>query len=129
MDPALLRESRDLLHALFGGDLTEADWEHAGGGTHLIITYGGVVIGHASVVQRRLLHQSVAWRTGYVEAVGVHPRWPRRGVGKSLMTPLQQIMVDSYDLGALSASNAARRRLAADRQLRPALWYVRLRWL
>ncbi len=109
IDPALLRACRGLLDLVFEGDLTEGDWEHALGGMHSIITDGDVVIGHASLIQRRLLHKGVAWRTGYVEAVGVHPRWQRRGVGKCLMAPLPQIMVNSYDLGALSASDAAHR--------------------
>lgn len=109
IDPALLRECRSLLDLVFEGDLTEADWEHALGGMHSIITDRNVVIGHASVVERRLLHKGVAWRAGYVEAVGVHPRWQRRGVGKSLMAPLQQVIANSYDLGALSASDAAHR--------------------
>ena len=108
IDSALLEDCRVLLHAVFVGDMTEADWEHAVGDMHSIITDGDVVIGHASVVQRRLLHQSRAWRTGYVEGVGVHPHWQRRGVGKLLMTPLHQIIDASYDLGALSATDAAR---------------------
>lgn len=58
---------------VFEGGPGEADWEHALGGMHSIIIDGDVVIGHASVVRRRLLHGGVAWRTGYAEAVGVHP--------------------------------------------------------
>ena len=109
IDPTLLRGCRDLLDFVFDGGLSEADWEHAVGGMHSIITDDDVVIGHVAVVQRRLLHHSIAWRTGYVEAVGVHPRWQRRGVGKLLMAPLQDVITRSYDLGALSASEAARR--------------------
>ena len=56
IDPTLLRRCRDLLDIVFDGDLTEADWEHAVGGIHSIITDGDVVIGHASAVQRRLQH-------------------------------------------------------------------------
>ncbi len=108
IDPALLRECRDLLDDVFDGDLTKADWEHALGGMHSIITDCDAVIGHASVVQRRLLHRSVAWRAGYVEGVGVHPRWQQQGVGRLLMAPLHEIMANTYDLGALSASDAAR---------------------
>ena len=108
IDPALLRACRGLLEVAFEGDLTEADWEHALGGMHSIITDGDVVIGHASVVQRRMLHRSVAWRAGYVEGVGVHPHWQRQGVGRLLMAPLHEIMANAYDLGALSASEAAR---------------------
>ena len=108
MDRTLLRQSRDLLHLVFEGDLTDADWEHAVGGMHSIITDGDAVIGHASVVQRRLLHRCVAWRAGYVEGVGVHPGWQRRGVGRLLMAPLMEIITNSYDLGALSASDSAR---------------------
>ena len=108
IDPALLRECRDLLDDVFDGDLTEADWEHALGGMHSIITDCDAVIGHASVVPRRLLHRCVKWRTGYVEGVGVHPSWQREGVGRLLMAPLMEIITNSYDLGALASTDAAR---------------------
>ena len=108
IDPAPLRACRDLLDVVFEGDLTGADWEHALGGMHSIITDGDVVIGHASVVQRCLLHRSGAWRAGYVEGVGVHLRWQRQGVGRLLMAPLLEIVTNCCDLGALSASDAAR---------------------
>ena len=61
-----------LVEVFEGGLRAEHDWEHALGGIHAI-AYGddGELVGHASVVQRRLLHGGRALRTGYVEGVGV----------------------------------------------------------
>ena len=50
--------------------MTDQDWEHALGGVHAVAWLDGEVVGHASVVQRRLLHDGRALRTGYVEGVG-----------------------------------------------------------
>jgi aminoglycoside 2'-N-acetyltransferase I len=55
--------------------MTDHDWEHALGGMHAIAWHGASIIGHASVVQRQLMQRGVAWRTGYVEGVGVDPAW------------------------------------------------------
>lgn len=68
LDVATLDAARALLHAVFAGGLTEHDWEHALGGVHTLVWDAGELIGHASVVQRRLLHDGRALRTGYVEA-------------------------------------------------------------
>ena len=52
------------------GDFAPDDWEHALGGVHALLSEDGELIGHASVVQRRLLHGGRALRAGYAEAVG-----------------------------------------------------------
>jgi aminoglycoside 2'-N-acetyltransferase I len=102
-----LAACRLLLDDVFD-DMTDHDWEHAVGGMHAVATCGGQVVGHASVIQRRLIHQGRAWRTGYVEGVGVHPRWQRCGIGCRLMAPLEWIITSAYDLGALGATDEAR---------------------
>ena len=71
LDPGSLTAARDLLDEVFPGGVTEADWEHALGGVHALVWDGPALIGHGSVIQRRLLYQGRALRAGYVEAVAV----------------------------------------------------------
>ena len=78
-DPAVLVAARGLLETVFAGELTEHDWEHALGGMHALVREGPDLVGHASLVQRRLLHKGRALRTGYVEGVGVRADVGRRG--------------------------------------------------
>ena len=105
-DPEVLSAARDLLYVVFD-DMTDDDWEHALGGVHAIAWHDDAIIGHASVIQRRLMHDGEALRAGYVEGVGVEPEWQGRGVGGRLMAPLERVIERSYDLGALGASDAA----------------------
>jgi aminoglycoside 2'-N-acetyltransferase I len=95
------------LDEVFEGEMTDHDWEHSLGGMHAIAWRGLSVIGHASVIQRRLLHGGHALRTGYVEGVGVHPVWQRHTIGSQMMAALEQIIATSYDIGALGASDEA----------------------
>ncbi|MEV8630033.1 GNAT family N-acetyltransferase [Streptosporangium sp. NPDC051023] len=98
---------RALLDEAFEGDLSDDDWEHALGGMHALAWDGAELAGHASVVQRRLLHGGRALRVGYVEAVGVREDLRRRGYGAALMDALERVIRDAYDLGALSAADEA----------------------
>lgn len=84
LDVATLRAASGLLDAVFGDEMTGHDWEHALGGIHALVWDGGELIGHSSVVQRRLLHHGHALRAGYVEGVGVRP--DRRGQGHGAAT-------------------------------------------
>jgi len=97
---------RALLDAAFDG-LDDNDWEHALGGMHAMVWDQRQLVGHGSVVQRRLLHQGRALRTGYVEGVAVHEEWRRRGVGGAVMTALERVIRVAYDLGALGSSEMA----------------------
>lgn len=103
LDDATRRAVRDLLDDAFGG-LDDSDWEHALGGMHAMEWADGELVGHASVIQRRLLHQGRALRTGYVEAVAVRADRRRTGLGDTLMTTIERIILGAYDLGALSSS-------------------------
>ncbi|MES1206647.1 MAG: GNAT family N-acetyltransferase [Pseudomonadota bacterium] len=109
LDAAELRAARALLYDVFAGDMTEADWEHALGGMHAIAREDGEVVGHASLVMRRLLHGGRAWRAGYIEGVGVRRDRRRRGVGAAVMAPLERLIRGGYDLGALGATDEAAR--------------------
>lgn len=106
LDAATLAAVRTMLRAAFEGDLADADWEHALGGVHAVLFDAGEPIGHASVVQRRLLHGGRALRTGYVEAVGVRADQRRRGHGATLMAAAERIVRGAYEVGALGATDA-----------------------
>jgi aminoglycoside 2'-N-acetyltransferase I len=108
LDEGALTAARALLDEVFAGELADSDWEHALGGVHaLAYGDGGVLVGHASVIQRRLIHNGRALRAGYVEAVGVRASWRRRGVATALMDAVEDIINNAYDLGALGATDAA----------------------
>lgn len=104
---SVLAQARDLLDVVFAGDLTDHDWEHSLGGMHSIVWHNSSVVGHASVIQRRLVHGDQVLRTGYVEGVGVHPEWQRHGIGGQMMAALERIIEAAYDIGALGASDEA----------------------
>ena len=106
LDAATLKAVRALLDDVFGG-MTGQDWEHALGGVHALVWEGAELIGHASVIQRRLLNGGRALRTGYVEAVGVRADRRGRGHGAAMMDALEQVVRGAYQLGALRASDAA----------------------
>ncbi len=92
----------------FGGEFTDADWEHALGGMHALICYHGALIAHAAVVQRRLLYRDTALRCGYVEGVAVREDWRGQGLARALMDAAEQVLRGAYQLGALSSSEAGR---------------------
>lgn len=106
LDPATLKAARTLLYDVFD-DMTAEDWEHALGGLHALVFEDGALIGHASVVQRRLLHDGRALRCGYVEGVGVRADRRGRGHGAAMMDALERVIRSGYDLGALGAADEA----------------------
>ena len=107
LDRATLDAARALLDAVFEGEMTDDDWEHALGGLHALVWEGHELVGHASVIQRRLLHRGRALRTGYVEGVGVRADRRGRGHGAALMNALERVVRGAYDLGALGSSDEA----------------------
>ena len=107
LDAATLEAARALLDAVFEGELTDHDWEHSLGGVHALVWEGTELIGHASVIQRRLLHRGRALRTGYVEGVGVRADRRGRGHGAAMMEALERVVRGAYQLGALGAADQA----------------------
>jgi aminoglycoside 2'-N-acetyltransferase I len=105
LDAATLMAARALLEDVFD-DMTGHDWEHALGGMHALVWEGPELIGHGSVIQRRLLAGGRAVRTGYVEAVGVRADRRGRGHGAALMNALERVLRGAYELGALGATDA-----------------------
>jgi aminoglycoside 2'-N-acetyltransferase I len=106
LDERTLAAARALLYDVFD-DMEEDDWEHALGGIHALVWEGDELIGHASVVQRRLLHGGRALRTGYVEGVVVRADRRGRGHGAAMMGALERVIRSAYDLGALGAADEA----------------------
>ncbi|MFD6873008.1 MULTISPECIES: GNAT family N-acetyltransferase [unclassified Streptomyces] len=115
LGPGERGEIRALLDAAFDGDFADEDFEHALGGMHVLLREDGphgpggsdgVLVAHGSVVQRRVLHNGRALRTGYVEAVAVRPDRRRRGLAGQVMAELERVIGGAYVLGALSASEA-----------------------
>ena len=105
LDTTVLGAARTLLVDVFEGDMTDEDWEHSLGGLHALVWDGPELVGHASLIQRRLLHRGRALRTGYVEGVGVRCDHRRRGHGAAMMAALEQVARGAYELGALGATD------------------------
>jgi aminoglycoside 2'-N-acetyltransferase I len=106
LDAATLDATRSLLYRVFD-NFTEHDWDHAQGGVHALVWEDGELIGHASVVPRRLLHNGRMLRTGYVEGVVVREDRRGRGHGAAMMAAAERMIRGGYELGALSATEAA----------------------
>jgi aminoglycoside 2'-N-acetyltransferase I len=105
LDAATLEAARALLVEAFEGDFCDHDWEHALGGIHALAWEGAELVGHASLIQRRLLHGGRALRAGYVEGVGVRADRRRGGHARAMMRALERVLVRAYDLGALGATD------------------------
>lgn len=94
---------RGLMDDVFGG-VSDDTFDNALGGMHTLLFEDGNLIGHASVVQRRLLHRGRVLRTGYIEGVAVRSDRRRLGHGGTMMTVLERMVRSAYQLGALGAS-------------------------
>lgn len=102
LDAVDRRVIRRLLDDAYGGDFDDADWDHALGGLHILVTQLDELVGHAAVVQRRVWHRDVSIRTGYLEALAVRADHRREGIARTAMTEVERIIRAGYDLGALS---------------------------
>ena len=105
-----LVQLRDLLWAAFppGEDgFTEDDWQHGMGGRHFVAESDGVIVSHASVVEREIHIGGSALRTGYVEAVGTRPEEQRRGFGSAVVQAATDHVRAKYELGVLGTGEHA----------------------
>lgn len=107
LDPPLLAAARALLEDVFAGELSDADWEHALGGIHALAWEGDELVGHGSVIQRRLWLAGRALRTGYVEGLGVRADRRGCGIGAALMDALEPVVRGAYEVGALGSTDDA----------------------
>lgn len=103
---AQLQQIRSLLDEAFGERFDDLDFEHGLGGIHAAVYDGTELIGHGSVVMRRMLNGGRGVRTGYVESVAVRADRRRGGVGDAVMSALERVIRGGYELGALGASEA-----------------------
>ena len=96
---------RDLLWAAFvdgdDGGMTEEDWQHSLGGTHVIAEEEGRIVGHAAVVERTLHVGERPIRTGYVEAVATAPDRQGSGIGTRVMEAVGAVIRAGFELGGL----------------------------
>jgi aminoglycoside 2'-N-acetyltransferase I len=105
-----LLQMRDLLWAAFppGEEgFTEDDWQHGMGGRHFIAEADGMIVSHASVIEREIHIGGVPLRTGYVEAVGTRPQRQRQGFGTAVMQAATDHIRDTYALGVLGTGESA----------------------
>jgi aminoglycoside 2'-N-acetyltransferase I len=103
LDAGMRSAVRRLLDAVFGG-ISDDAFENALGGVHALLVEEGELVGHASVVQRRMLHAGRPLRTGYVEGVAVREDRRRQGHGTAMMSEIERVVRSAYQLGALGAS-------------------------
>lgn len=103
LDAATRTAIRALMDAAFDG-VSDDTFDNVLGGVHALVLHGAELIGHASVVQRRMLHRGLALRAGYIEGVAVRADRRRQGHGDSMMSVLERIVRSGYHLGALGAS-------------------------
>ncbi|HEX5117054.1 MAG TPA: GNAT family N-acetyltransferase [Pseudonocardiaceae bacterium] len=103
----MLAAAARLVADAFDGDFSDQDWEHSLGGMHATAWDGDELVGHASVVARRMLHGGRALRCGYVEGLGVRADHRRHGCASALMAEMERIVRGGYDLGALAATDQA----------------------
>ncbi|HEX6867824.1 MAG TPA: GNAT family N-acetyltransferase [Candidatus Limnocylindrales bacterium] len=100
---------RDLMTLAFGDDEEEAfsddDWQHALGGVHVVLDIDGEIVSHAAVVERELRMAERPLRTGYVEAVATLPVRQGRGHGTAVMTDVNAIIREGFELGALGTGS------------------------
>lgn len=102
--PDVLNEARALMDVVFPDDFADDDWEHSLGGLHLLVSDDSGIIGHAAVVQRRVIAGGRTMRAGYVEAVAVRPDRQRERIGTALMAKVDDIVRAAYDVGLLGSS-------------------------
>ena len=100
---------REVVFAAFDDPepFTEEDWEHALGGVHFILDEDGMVVAHASVVERELHAGDHRLRTGYVEAVATRKDFQRRGHGSMVMRAVGEYIDQEFPLGALDTGVTA----------------------
>ncbi len=103
LDPGAKSAIRGLMDAAFG-TVSDDTFNNVLGGVHALILEDGDLIGHGSVVQRRLRYGGRALRTGYIEGVAVRADRRRQGHGAALMATLERVVRSAYHLGALGAS-------------------------
>ncbi len=98
---------RGLWRHAFADRFSDDDADHAYGGVHVLAHERGDLVGHASVVSRRVRFGDGPWQTiGYVEAVAVDPPRQGLGLGRLVMERLQQEIDGRHGVAMLSTGRA-----------------------
>ena len=101
---AAIRSLLDAAFAIHADAYAEEDWSNALGGRHFLLDDDGVIVTHASVVERELHTGGHRLATGYVEAVATRPRRQGQGLGSRLMGAVEEHVDRAFELGALSSA-------------------------
>jgi aminoglycoside 2'-N-acetyltransferase I len=109
---ALEERERGDLAALFqaawpDGTFSARDWDHMLGGHHVVLERDGAVVSHAAVVPRTLWVGDRAIASGYVEAMATRPERQGHGFGTEVLRAVNDLVRDTYDLGALCTGSQA----------------------
>lgn len=111
LTPVEMAAIRELMDAAFAADehggFADEDWDHALGGLHVVLDIEGVILSHASVVERELHIAGRPLRTGYVEAVATQPGHEGRGHGSAVMERINAHIAATFQLGALGTGRHA----------------------
>ncbi len=107
LSTAFLRDLRRLLETVFVDDFSDDDWDHAMGGVHAWVSGEAGLISHGSVVPRTIECAGHTLHAGYVEAVATLAERRREGHGAAVMTRLNEVIAERYDLGVLSTGTPA----------------------
>lgn len=109
LDAGTRKALRGLWSRAFGDQFSDEDAEHAYGGVHVLVRDDDRIVGHASVVPRRLRFGDRPWCTvGYVEGVATEPAQQGRGIGRSMMQRLQVEISARWPVALLSTGQATR---------------------
>ena len=98
-----------LLKEVNGDEFSVEELSHALGGSHFLAFKEDQLIAHAAVVQRSILLDNKPHKVGYVEAIGVIPEFQHKGVGKSMMQEINQMIDKCYHFDALSPSSESKK--------------------
>jgi aminoglycoside 2'-N-acetyltransferase I len=101
---AAIRDLLDAAFAVHGVVYADDDWSNALGGRHLLMVDDGVIVAHASVVERELQTSGHHLATGYVEAVATLPGRQGQGLGSRIMGAVEEHVERAFELGALSSA-------------------------
>jgi aminoglycoside 2'-N-acetyltransferase I len=107
LDVTQLAVLRQMLQRAYDNDFTDHDWQHACGGTHLLLELGPDMLAHAAVVPRRITFDDRVVRAGYVEAVAVDPAYQGCGLGTIIMTTAAEHIDAQFELGVLSTGSTS----------------------
>jgi aminoglycoside 2'-N-acetyltransferase I len=98
----LLEQVQVMVATAFPGGFPDEDWNHALGGSHVVVWDEGGPLAHAAVVDRVLHVADAPLATGYLETVATAPARQGEGLGTLAVRTAMALLQHRFDLGALS---------------------------